>query len=256
MDIEMPVMNGIEAARLIRQRLPDTKIVFFVAEVIWRSQAMAIGADAFLLKETPIASVIESIRRVAGPHGAARTHALAAAGGTVASRGAARRRACADPRCPAGRTVSAHCAASARRTGHAAGRAVRPSGIYAPVASAPPRPPAARRPVCGAGRGCGRVCAAGPRPHADVRRALSDHARRDHCGRGGAAARLGHSFQRHEWLLPASGDRGGGRGGPPRTCRAVAPQSLGGRRLGRHRRPAATHRRTLRPRVATRGPVA
>ena len=66
MDIEMPVMNGIEAARLIRQRLPDTKIVFFVAEVIWRSQAMAIGADAFLLKETPIASVIESIRRVAG----------------------------------------------------------------------------------------------------------------------------------------------------------------------------------------------
>ena len=66
LDIEMPVMNGIEAARQIRQRLPATKIIFFVAESIWRSQAEAVGAEAFLLKDTPIAAVVDTILRVAG----------------------------------------------------------------------------------------------------------------------------------------------------------------------------------------------
>ena len=66
LDIQMPVMNGIEAARQIKQRLPETKIVFFVAEVIWRTQAQAAGADAFLLKDTPIATVVDTILRVAG----------------------------------------------------------------------------------------------------------------------------------------------------------------------------------------------
>lgn len=65
LDIEMPVMNGIEAGRLIKARLPATKLVYFVAEVIWRSQALALGADAFLLKEMPVATVFDTIRRVA-----------------------------------------------------------------------------------------------------------------------------------------------------------------------------------------------
>jgi DNA-binding NarL/FixJ family response regulator len=65
LDIEMPVMNGIEAGRLIKERLPATKLVYFAAEVIWRSQALALGADAFVLKESPVATVIEAIRRVA-----------------------------------------------------------------------------------------------------------------------------------------------------------------------------------------------
>ncbi|HJN93189.1 MAG TPA: response regulator transcription factor [Dehalococcoidia bacterium] len=64
MDIEMPVMNGIEAGRLIKAALPGTKLVYFVAEVVWRSQALALGADAFLLKEMPVATVFETIRRV------------------------------------------------------------------------------------------------------------------------------------------------------------------------------------------------
>jgi len=66
LDIEIPIMNGIEAARQIRQRLPSTKIIFFVAESIWRSQAEAIGSDAFLLKDTPVATVVDTILCVAG----------------------------------------------------------------------------------------------------------------------------------------------------------------------------------------------
>jgi DNA-binding NarL/FixJ family response regulator len=64
MDIEMPVMNGIEAGRLLKAQLPRTKLVYFVAEVIWRSRALALGADAFLLKEMPVATVFDTIRRV------------------------------------------------------------------------------------------------------------------------------------------------------------------------------------------------
>ena len=69
LDIEMPVMNGIEAGEQIKRRLPDTRIIYFVAETTWRSQALALGADAFLLKDTPIDTLIRTIRGVvaAGP---------------------------------------------------------------------------------------------------------------------------------------------------------------------------------------------
>ena len=64
LDIEMPVMNGIEAGEQIKRRLPDTRIIYFVAETTWRSQALALGADAFLLKDTPIDTLIRTIRGV------------------------------------------------------------------------------------------------------------------------------------------------------------------------------------------------
>ena len=57
-------MNGIEAGEQIKRRLPDTRIIYFVAETTWRSQALALGADAFLLKDTPIDTLIRTIRGV------------------------------------------------------------------------------------------------------------------------------------------------------------------------------------------------
>ncbi len=67
LDIQMPGMNGIDAGRLIKQRLPGVKIIYFVAEMIWRDQALAAGADAFLLKETPIHTVLDAIRAAVRP---------------------------------------------------------------------------------------------------------------------------------------------------------------------------------------------
>ena len=66
LDIEMPGMTGIEAAALLRRRLPGTKIV--IATTFGRPgylrRAMEAGADAFLVKDAPAAELAEAIRRV------------------------------------------------------------------------------------------------------------------------------------------------------------------------------------------------
>ncbi|MFE2725500.1 response regulator [Kitasatospora sp. NPDC059327] len=66
LDIEMPGMTGIEAAALLRQARPRTKVV--IATTFGRPgylrRAMEAGADAFLVKDAPAAELAEAIRRV------------------------------------------------------------------------------------------------------------------------------------------------------------------------------------------------
>jgi DNA-binding NarL/FixJ family response regulator len=52
LDLSMPVMNGIEAAREIRKRSPATKIVIFSMHDSPRiaEEAVQAGADAYLAK--------------------------------------------------------------------------------------------------------------------------------------------------------------------------------------------------------------
>ncbi len=50
MDVKMPLLNGIEATRLIKQRWPDTKVVILTMYAAHQSDALAAGADRFLLK--------------------------------------------------------------------------------------------------------------------------------------------------------------------------------------------------------------
>lgn len=52
LDIFMPVMNGIEAAREIRRIAPSTKIVFFTIEDVPQARTIArsLGADGFVPK--------------------------------------------------------------------------------------------------------------------------------------------------------------------------------------------------------------
>ncbi len=66
LDIEMPGLTGIEAAALLRERSPATKIV--IATTFGRPgylrRAMESGAHAFLVKDAPAAELAEAVRRV------------------------------------------------------------------------------------------------------------------------------------------------------------------------------------------------
>src|SRR3954470_4839794 len=59
MDINLPEMSGIECARLVKRRLPETQIVMLTvyedSDMIF--QALAAGASGYLLKRTPSAKL-------------------------------------------------------------------------------------------------------------------------------------------------------------------------------------------------------
>lgn len=66
MDIRMPIMDGIAAIRLISQSAPEIKILVLTTfdDDQYVSQAMAYGAQGYLLKDTPSAELAQAIRSV------------------------------------------------------------------------------------------------------------------------------------------------------------------------------------------------
>ncbi|GAB4488879.1 MAG: response regulator transcription factor [Thermodesulfovibrionales bacterium] len=71
MDIALPALNGIEAARLIRENFPEVKILmltmYHTSEHIYRS--IQAGAHGYILKESAGAEIVSAIREImAGKH--------------------------------------------------------------------------------------------------------------------------------------------------------------------------------------------
>ncbi|WP_375495501.1 response regulator [uncultured Nostoc sp.] len=66
MDIRMPVMDGVEATRLICEKFPGMKILILTTfdDAKYVAEALRFGAKGYLLKDTPTEELAEAIRSI------------------------------------------------------------------------------------------------------------------------------------------------------------------------------------------------
>ncbi|MFQ5340231.1 MAG: response regulator transcription factor [Anaerolineae bacterium] len=65
-DVHLPAAGGLEVARHIKARWPEVKVVILTVFDEYLDEALAAGADGYLLKGRPLAELRATIRRVAG----------------------------------------------------------------------------------------------------------------------------------------------------------------------------------------------
>ena len=61
MDARMPVMDGLEATRLIKDRWPEVKVIVLTMYPAYRAKALTAGADAVLVKGCPPERLLNAI---------------------------------------------------------------------------------------------------------------------------------------------------------------------------------------------------
>ena len=61
MDARMPVLGGVEATRLIKEGWPEVRVVVLTIDASYRADALAAGADAFLVKGCPARELLAAI---------------------------------------------------------------------------------------------------------------------------------------------------------------------------------------------------
>ncbi len=66
MDVLMPGLDGISATGLIKQQVPQVKVIALSIACDYRAEALAAGADAFVCKGEPPRVILETLARVAG----------------------------------------------------------------------------------------------------------------------------------------------------------------------------------------------
>jgi two-component system response regulator DesR len=66
LDVEMPGIDGLEAARLIREQAPGTRVLMVTTfgRPGYLKRALLAGASGFVVKETPAAQLADAVRRV------------------------------------------------------------------------------------------------------------------------------------------------------------------------------------------------
>lgn len=66
MDVRMPVMNGVESTRLIKEQFPDIKVLMLTTfdDDQYVVEALRLGAVGYLLKDMPPAELISAVRAV------------------------------------------------------------------------------------------------------------------------------------------------------------------------------------------------
>lgn len=70
MDVEMPVLDGVETTRIMSERHSSVRVVMFTAfEVQHRlSEALAAGACSFLTKDLPVVEIVDSLLHIHSGH--------------------------------------------------------------------------------------------------------------------------------------------------------------------------------------------
>lgn len=61
MDVQMPRLNGIEATRIIKARWPAIRVIVLTMYSTHQADALAAGADEFLLKGSPSDRLLDAI---------------------------------------------------------------------------------------------------------------------------------------------------------------------------------------------------
>lgn len=66
LDVSMPLLNGIEAARILRREFPRIKLVFVTmhADPAYIAEALRAGGSAYLLKRSAASELLDAIRTV------------------------------------------------------------------------------------------------------------------------------------------------------------------------------------------------
>jgi DNA-binding NarL/FixJ family response regulator len=62
MDAKMPVMDGLEATGHIKEKWPKARVVLLTIHPGYRAEALAAGADAFLVKGCPARDLRKAIQ--------------------------------------------------------------------------------------------------------------------------------------------------------------------------------------------------
>ena len=65
MDAQMPGMDGVEATRIIKQRIPATKVLFLAVHASHIDDALEAGADGFMMKDATRQELLLNIRKLA-----------------------------------------------------------------------------------------------------------------------------------------------------------------------------------------------
>ncbi len=70
LDMSMPLLNGIDAARHLKKQMPDIKLIFVTmhADPAYVNEAFKAGASGYLLKRSAGAELIQAIDSVLGGH--------------------------------------------------------------------------------------------------------------------------------------------------------------------------------------------
>lgn len=66
LDISMPLVNGLEAARRVKRELPETKILFLTMhpDLSYVRDAMNLGASGYILKRAAATELVKAVRTV------------------------------------------------------------------------------------------------------------------------------------------------------------------------------------------------